>query len=334
MDPKHDRKRIGFGAEVLEDNWSDYRRRLKEAVARLHEAKPGLKALVYYDSQRDTHEKAGELFPDSRVTGPDGKHGWTDWGGVYSDTWSMFATLDNQFGKAMLHTADAYLSEMGADGLYWDEMENVAFGQPLLTFSQPDGHSCLLDPKSSEIRQQIGITTLLGEGHRLAVIDRVRAKGGTLMGNGPAHTRKLLQTHVPRMVEIQHNDTLAYEGNFGSPLGYQSGRPDFGAITRALSMAMLPVGTRLDYEYEITAHLFPFTPIELHSGYLLGRERIITIHSGSYGWPGEEVPCVLRYFDSRGKLRETIRGVAGNGPKRLKVDLQPGEVAVLERIRP
>ena len=84
------------------------------------------------------------------------------------------------------------------------------------------------------------MTTLLGEGHRLGVIDRVRAKGGTLMGNGPTATRKLLAKKVQRMVEIQHNDTWCYEGNLDSPLGYASSRMDFGNWTRAMPSRCMP----------------------------------------------------------------------------------------------
>ena len=32
-----------------------------------------------------------------------------------------------------------------------------------------------------------------------------------------------------------------------------------------------------------TAHMFPFTPLELHSGYLIGKERILTNRSGLFG---------------------------------------------------
>ena len=34
----------------------------------------------------------------------------------------------------------------------------------------------------------------------------------------------------------------------------------------------------------LTYYMFPFTPIELHEGYVIGEERIITAKSGLYGW--------------------------------------------------
>jgi len=34
----------------------------------------------------------------------------------------------------------------------------------------------------------------------------------------------------------------------------------------------------------ITAQMFPCTPIELHAGYVLAEERILTNTSGNFGW--------------------------------------------------
>jgi len=52
-------------------------------------------------------------------------------------------------------------------------------------------------------------------------------------------------------------------------------------------------------EYGITNHMFPFTPVELHEGWVVGNERIVTCVSGTYDWPHKEKPTCLR-FDLRG----------------------------------
>jgi len=73
------------------------------------------------------------------------------------------------------------------------------------------------------------------------------------------------------MVEIQHNEYWNYGGQPGEPLGYASSRPDFGNWIRSLKMGILLVGTLYDYQYDVEPYVFPFTPLELHSGYMLGR---------------------------------------------------------------
>jgi hypothetical protein len=174
---------------------------------------------------------------------------------------------------------------------------------------------------------------LLCESQLLAVIKRVRGRGGILMGNGPPFTRALLATGMPRMVETQHNDYWCYEGNLGPPLGYIDWASSFKAIVRVLRMACLPHGTNLNVEGdEITRHLFPFTPIELHAGYMLGQERIITTHSGNYGWPGQKVLVQVCHFDKDGKLTRTGFRTRIAAEARTALDVGTDEAAVLERL--
>src|SRR6185312_9390610 len=100
----------------------------------------------------------------------------------------------------------------------------------------------------------------------------------------PICTRAILDAHLQHMTEIQHNDYWAFEGNLQNPLGYMSYRKDFGNLVRALNLAMLPAGCSYEYPYDISRYLFPFTSLEIHSGYLLGKERIVTTRSGEFGW--------------------------------------------------
>ncbi len=333
VDRKHNPKKIGFGTGVMDPYWDDFRQRLKRAAQRLREAKPGIKVLVYYDTQRDTSDGGQERFRDSWLTDLQGRQLTTNWSGRYTLTRSVVATLDNSFGKAMLRVADRYMDEIGADGLYWDEMEATGYGAPLVTHNILDASSCILDPKTYTIVRRVGITALLGEAHRLEVIRRVRAKGGVLMGNGPPLTRRMLDAKVQRMVEIQHNDYWCYQGHLDTPLGYASWEPGFDNWVRTLKMASLLVGTRYTYEHEISRYVFPFTPIELHYGYLLGQERIITLHSGSYGWPGDASLVVCHHFDKKGIRHSAAWPTAYKaGAARTQATLAEGEVAVLQRL--
>lgn len=330
VDPQADRKRIGFGMGIWDDYWASFRARLRQAAERIHEAVPGCKVYIYYDSQRDTSEGGPERYRDSWLTGPDGKQLYTEWGGVYSLTHSVVATLDNTYGRAMLGAVDRYLSELGCDGLYWDEMECVAYGAPLLTYNVGDGYSCLLDLKTYTIKQEVAVNTLQGEGHRLAVIDRVRQLGGDLMGNGPIATKDILSRKPQRMIEIQHNEFWNYEGDLQSPLGYAGSRRDFGNWLRGLKLAKLLVGTSYTYEYDIPAYSFPFTPLEVHAGYLLGRERITACHAGNYGWPGERCLVQVHHFGSDGKLTDRdFPTIVTTQEARTKVALKDDEEAIV-----
>jgi hypothetical protein len=134
------------------------------------------------------------------------------------------------------------------------------------------------------------------------------------------------------MIEIQHNEYWNYQGNLQSPLGYGSSRTDFGNWIRSLKMATLIVGTRYDYPYDIQPYVFPFTPIELHAGYLLGQERIIATHVSNYGWPGQKSLVQVRYFDTNGKLIDRDFPTVVAKEARTAVEVGKDEAIVLVRL--
>jgi len=178
----------------------------------------------------------------------------------------------------------------------------------------------------------VGVKPVLGWAYRMAVINRVRELGGAMMGNGPTATKGILALHPQRMIEIQHNEYWNYLGHLQSPLGYAGGRQDFGNWVRALKLGMLLVGTSYGYTHEISRHAFPLTPIELHSGYLLGTERIIATHSGNYGWPGEKSLVQVRYFDAKGKLTPRDFPTLVGTEARTAVKVEPDEAIVLVKL--
>ena len=53
-------------------------------------------------------------------------------------------------------------------------------------------------------------------------------------------------------------------------------------------------------EYGVINYMYPFTPVELHEGWLVGQERTITAISGNYKWNHLEKPVCL-VFDLKGK---------------------------------
>jgi len=53
-------------------------------------------------------------------------------------------------------------------------------------------------------------------------------------------------------------------------------------------------------EFGPVNHMFPATPIELHEGWILAEERLITCVSGTFPWAHDREPRVVR-FDERGR---------------------------------
>ena len=102
---------------------------------------------------------------------------------------------------------------------------------------------------------------------------------------------------------------------------------------RVVNQASLPVATHwLGYTHQVQPYLFPFTPIELHPGYLLGEERIVVAHSGNYGWHGERALAQVRHFDAQGMLTDRDFPTTAGAQAKTAVEVAEGELVVLERL--
>jgi hypothetical protein len=90
---------------------------------------------------------------------------------------------------------------------------------------------------------------------------------------GRSHRGELIQKYV---IVCLRNAQLFYE---------------YGDIPRAGEGAA---------EYGIINYMFPFTPVELHEGYMIGKERILTAVSGTFRWNHADKP-VVKTFDTKGR---------------------------------
>ena len=81
----------------------------------------------------------------------------------------------------------------------------------------------------------------------------------------------------------------------------------------------------------ITQRMFPFTPVELHKGWLLGKERIITAVPGTFTF-GDEGPVTVYWYGPDGALSERQgEERVDEGRRLVRLDLAEKEMAVIER---
>jgi hypothetical protein len=79
-------------------------------------------------------------------------------------------------------------------------------------------------------------------------------------------------------------------------------------------------------------HMFPMTPVELHAGWIVGRERTVACVSGAYRWAPARRPNVL-VFDIRGRrVKDPLVEVNREGDGwRVALTLEDwAEIAVIE----
>jgi hypothetical protein len=315
---------IGFGTAVLGDAFADYRQRIQRAVRRLKEASPGVRVLLYFDAQRDSSPDAVRRYADSLLRDVDRRPERVEWSGRYSTTWGMVPTVENGFGRAMGDVARK-MRDLGGDGLYWDEMDGVDFRAPRVTTSAWDGRSCALGDDAAVVAK-LGLVNLLSEAVKLRYADT-----GFVLGNVPPTTRRFMQRPDVRMVETHLSD-FGSMAHLTTPLAYIGQRADYAMVRAKIDEGLLTAGVRIDYEHDIIARMFPFTPEYIQPGTLRGRERIITTASGTHGWRRCTGEVRAFRYDAAGREHVAdwrVKRTRGGGTF-VRVRLQPGEAAIAE----
>lgn len=265
--------------------------RLADQARRLRRAAPGLKVLQYLHVYITRRDEAASAYPEARHLGPDGKQ-LTYAAGSWKPTfWLFLPTTSNAYGREMSRTFDLVLDKLGFDGVYWDEL---AYSAEPVAHRLHDGHTALPDLKTMTVQEPVAFTPLYCQAYQVQQARRVLDAGKILVGNGQPQTETMTRLQFPRFVEAWNAGSLR-NAHLYCPLGLSSPDKVKREADLVPSICSHLENGGLWYYYcafdavklthpEATAHLFPFTPIELHAGYLIGRERILTARSGLFGW--------------------------------------------------
>jgi hypothetical protein len=149
---------------------------------------------------------------------------------------------------------------------------------------------------------------LLTQSWRVEMAKKIMARG-PLVGNGQPHTRTMASLRFPRFVETGSPSNCA-QAQLHSPIAlgdHLTERSEVDAYRNMLSA--LDYGCLYHWYDDLTVvptystlteHMYPFTPMELHEGYVIGRERIITRKSGLFGW-GDSSGHEMHVYDDSGR---------------------------------
>ncbi len=324
------------GAQMLEA--THLQERFRQACANLRAATPEVKSLIYIHSFINLYEDTPARFPDSLITNEDGtpyvNQGYTNRIGM--TFYYCYPAIGNSYFEAMKQVIDMCLDDdrIGADGIYWDELEMIS---PKRSYDRWDGHSAELDERHRIVRR-FGDPQLLSLEAKAQLIDYIFARGGALIGNSCPRTATLSDYHFPRFVEtaatwyparshlytpISLGDHLVIK-NFEDLLADIRLKLMWGTVYYYYSRPTQPHPT-------ITGHMFPFTPVELHRGWLLGEERLITCVPGTFTL-GDDAPVTVYWYGADGALTpNTGEQRIEDGRRLVRLALGEGEMAVIER---
>ena len=283
--------------------FNQYAKQIDQAVAKLRRAVPQVKIIHKYHSLLNVLDDL-ENFPDSIVHGPDGK--LVHYGGYRDMT---YPTLTNSYGKGMSNMIEVIMDKHKVDGLYWDEFSGAGSGDsiiiPYATFNQSDNHTAIIDPKTKQIIATAAMINLLSDPWTKNALKRLEADNAVLMANGPPCMPDYNAIKFPRMVEAQDHPARTLETNLYSPLCYTSGgRLSIATFRKLLAYGGVSLRSSASSKWPVVGMCFPLTPIELHRGWILAEERLITARSGRFAWD-TQTSGTLYKFNADGKQVET-----------------------------
>jgi hypothetical protein len=317
------------------DEWAA---RTKELLGRLKKLRPGLIPVTYFHEFVSTETGSPEKYRDARVLKPDGTQACYP----YRYPLPMFApTIDNSYGRALPGFFDWAWRKVGAEGIYWDEMDGTS--ETYAFDGLWDGHTVVMDLKTLKIVHKPAMITLLSQAWRIKQA-RAILRRGPLIANGQPQTDSMMRVHFPRFVETGDINYLNHT-QFYTPIGLgdhltEKTEKDIARQIRThLRFACLYYyysGNIATTYPQLTSCMFPTTPIEMRPGVLIGRERILTARSGMFGW-GDRSRARLRVFDADGREQAAdgtsamLKETTVDGERRYELALPSKWVACLER---
>ncbi|MFV1965998.1 MAG: hypothetical protein ACC628_11280 [Pirellulaceae bacterium] len=251
----------------------------------------------------------------------------------------LYVRDGNYRHRFFLDQIDLVMDELGFNGIYIDQFSQEGGFNRLdrFTYDRWDGHTVDLDPQG-RIRSRRTDCNLVGATARAKILKHILDKGGRVVINGQPTARETRGIPVYAFQEMDNDgvNPLAFmnekppvfywqaRGHLASPiiLGLRPVRyGDEGKhrwaeiITKGIITALrngvlyyyysstIPAEGAGAGEYGPLNHMFPFTPVELHEGWLVGRERIVTCVSRTFHWPHADEPRCMR-FDLHGREKK------------------------------
>ena len=327
---------IDHAAEVI----PDYR----ELVRKVHKVRPQTKVLVYISTLHCVDESDyAERFKEALKIGANGKP--VRYARQY---FCLHVDGTDSYSNALREYVDFCLDTIGLDGLFWDVMACERARD--IDYSRWDGHSALLDPEY-RIKQKISIQGIEGIPFFVELIERIYAKRKVLVVDyfsGAKTVFAALRKHgVIGTMEGNNLGKNLVRMHLHTPLSMRGGEDPtdmdrcFGQIVQNIRNNLRHgclyafYGPWVDMKHSIAAdHIYPITPVELHPGYIIGRNKIVTTRPGRYGWPASESADlrVHRYNPFGEQVRTRTAPVRDGDMLLVDLPLAPDELAVIERV--
>jgi hypothetical protein len=276
---------IGHGTAIPQFTW--WYNRTKALVKVMEKVAPKVKVYAYIHKNICTEPGFPNKYRDSVALQNN----------INKQRGRFIPTPNNSYGKALKKVYQYIVDNLNAN-IYMDEIcLSVTRWAP---YKEWDKCTVQISPSNHKVIKKLSIPNLLTKPWLENMIQYLKDHNKELLANGPPATRTLQNHHVLHFVEEGMGETGLIAAHLSTPLawnGYTMGQPGYKLLQNSLNFGALAI----TWSGIWSDHLFPFTPIELHSGYLIGKERIITNRSGRFGW-GDNSRAEVYIYNGNGEL--------------------------------
>lgn len=320
-----------WGSLTLLDDDNKYTREaLLEVKKRFLKENPKLKFVVYHDAFLGALSEPEKMYSDSSL--------WYDAHNKLVKYTSlkgsrMAPRTDNGWGRD-LQKVYAFFRDNGF-GIFWDE----STAEPYFAYNDWDGYTGNINLKTFKLEKKIRNIALDSLKFRLALLDFCEKNNMPVWCNFMPVTTTMSKRKVYRFVE-GHDSLSAIRSHFYTPISWGNPHTEVSEedITDSMKNKLANGGMYMYYSTKFTSDnnfmqkLYPFTPLELHPGYIIGQEKILTMRSGNFGW-GDQSAVKGEIYDKTGHLTSKTVSVKNNPGygNCADLNLQDGEFALIYR---
>ncbi len=266
--------------------------------------------------------------------------------------------------RQMMEQIDFVMKNVDFDGIYIDQFNPTL--KDGVSFDRWDGYSVTLDKQGRIVSKSYNYAITGAEG-RMEIVRRVTSKGGVVLTNGHPVTREEQNSGRLSFAEMENDrcnpipfldekpPEFRYQASshLASPIilnlrpGRYSQEPRmmarvlFKGLVIALRNGVLPYYYTVNIPTSgpdagglgVANWMFPFTPVKLGEGVMVGKERTIVCKSGTFTVGGQQRPAVAHFNNMGLEVKGTKAfGITGQpGAWKVKVAIDDwNEIAVME----
>ena len=250
----------------------------------------------------------------------------------------LFITVEgSKWSKMQEDRLERLRTEYGVDGIFWDEFPQSAskyhFGEPW------DGVTGDIHPRTHKITGRKTSVALITLPWRKRMVESFAENGLFLVANGGGgYTRTMTDLFIAnKYTAFMETGSVAKltETHLFTPIGlgdHLTERSEEDCYRN--QVRHLNYGSLYYYYHQqvepfthptLAQYMYPITPVELHEGYIIGKERILTNRSGYYSFGGKE-NAELHFFGADGReVKRDVEKVVKNNKNYYKVVLAENE---------